>query len=748
MEKLKTNLRLKIILPVLSLLVVLAIAVAYSEYHIEHQKLADQHLSDLHKSEWLLTEKIDENEAVYKMLSDGICKDTEILRAFLGRDRDGLLEQAAPMYATLNAEYGITHFYFHTLDKTCFLRAHNPARFGDTIGRHTLANAMGTDTVSSGIEIGPLGTFTLRYVRPWRVDGQLIGFVELGKEVDAVTRDMKRVLGFEFVIVINKSRVDRTGWQEGLAMLDRAGDWDLLDDAVILNHTFEEFPAELTGHIQERCMDEGDCHKTPLIALHGQKQMMGCFGLVDAGGNPVGRMFVIQNVGVPAAIIAQSSMVFGAMVIVPSFIAAIFFYFYIGRIDHRLQRVHKDQQIEILHRKFAEAQLTEAKDRAEMAHAKLQETQKKLKLHVNQTPLGVVQWDTDLRVELWNAAAEKIFGFTAEEAIGCLAIDLIIPKDIQVRIETVRQTLVTESNALNECNENITHDGRRIMCQWYNTPLVDKHGQVVGVSSIVEDVTLKLEYEKGLKDAKDQAEAANHAKSQFMANMSHELRTPMNAIMGFSDLLRDEELTDEQIDYIETIHASSEHLLRLINDVLDISKIESGKEEIAWGVCSVRDLLDQLEHLMQNNAQSKGLQFVLDIRADVPEQVITDAKHLYQCLINLVGNAIKFTETGSVSLRVGLLDGASITSLYFEVVDTGIGIPADRQSKVFELFEQADVSTSRKYGGTGLGLAITRQLVEMMGGTVMLESDEGVGSTFTITLPLKRTLHPTTPSAL
>jgi signal transduction histidine kinase len=295
-------------------------------------------------------------------------------------------------------------------------------------------------------------------------------------------------------------------------------------------------------------------------------------------------------------------------------------------------------------------------------------------------------------------------------------------------------------------NENVTRDGRRIICQWYNTPLVDDDGVVIGVSSIIQDISKEQQYEYRLQKAKEHAEAANRAKSRFMANMSHELRTPMNAIMGFAELLKEEPLTDSQLDYVETIHTSSRHLLRLINDVLDISKIEAGKEEITLGVCSMREMLGQLEDLMDNEAQNKGLDFVLDIRDDVPNQIISDAKHLYQCLINLVGNAIKFTETGSVSLGVGMLEDAAQTRMFFEVTDTGIGIAPERQDKVFESFEQADIGTSRKYGGTGLGLTITRQLVEMMGGTITLESQVERGTTFTIVLPIQQTSCPVTGS--
>jgi PAS domain S-box-containing protein len=427
----------------------------------------------------------------------------------------------------------------------------------------------------------------------------------------------------------------------------------------------------------------------------------------------------------------------GLVVLASGLLASLFFCSYIHRIECSLKETHKKQKIEILHRKFAEAQLTEAKESAEAAFDEMAQVEQKLQLHIKQTPLGVIQWSPTFNVEGWNPAAEAIFGYSAEEAIGRTANELIVPEDVRESVDKICSDLLTATDASTNRNENITRDGRRIMCHWCNTPLIDGNGEVIGVSSIVEDITQKQKYEQGLEEAKERAEVANQAKSQFMANMSHELRTPMNAIMGFSELLKDEELNAEQHDYVDTIYLSSRHLLTLINDVLDISKIEAGKGEIALGVCSIRDLLDQLEQLVSTNAHSKGLQFELDIRADVPEQVITDAKHLYQCLINLVSNAIKFTETGSVILHVGLADNTVGPLLYFEVADTGIGIPEDRQEKVFESFEQGDSSTNRKYGGTGLGLAITRQLIEMMGGAVSLESQEGIGSIFTITLPVE-----------
>jgi PAS domain S-box-containing protein len=370
--------------------------------------------------------------------------------------------------------------------------------------------------------------------------------------------------------------------------------------------------------------------------------------------------------------------------------------------------------------------ITERKEAEESLH--------KLSQALEQSAESVVITDRHGVIEYVNPCFVELTHFSKEEAVG--RSPRILKSGNQTLSFYQRMwAKILAGEVFREVFVNKKKTGELFYEEKTIAPLKDERGNITNFVAVGRDITLRRRAEEELRKAKDAAEEANHAKSAFLANMSHEIRTPMNGIIGMTDLALDTELNAEQKEYLEMAKTSAESLLRVINDILDFSKIEAGKLEFEFLPFALRESLGETMKSLGHSAHRKNLELAWEVAPEVPEWIVGDRGRLRQMLVNLAGNAIKFTERGEVVLSVSQLSaGPESVELHFQMRDTGIGIPADKQDKIFGAFTQADSSTTRKYGGTGLGLAIVQRLVSLQGGKLWLESEAGKGSTFHFTL--------------
>ncbi|MEM6799959.1 MAG: ATP-binding protein [Bacteroidota bacterium] len=353
---------------------------------------------------------------------------------------------------------------------------------------------------------------------------------------------------------------------------------------------------------------------------------------------------------------------------------------------------------------------------------------------------GILTFDKEGTILSVNSAAQKIFSYTEEELKGKSMnfLSKSDPEEDENRfIAAITSMTSGELEAYSHENSATRKDGRSFPIDLSISKMEGAHGNIF--ITIIKDITERVRFQEELITAKEHAEAAAIAKTNFLSTMSHEIRTPMNAVIGLTNLLIQESPRPEQLDNLNVLKFSGENLLVLINDILDFNKIEAGRIEFEEIDFSLKTVANTIKEALGVKAKEKGIGLRIYMDSALPEVVVGDPTRLSQILNNLIGNAVKFTEKGKVTVDISLQDESDeYLHVDFEVEDTGIGIPEDKLSSVFESFTQSNSTITRKYGGTGLGLSITKRLIELQGSEIQLESEVGRGSTFAFSLKMKK----------
>ncbi len=664
-----------------------------------------------------------------------IAGDRPLQESFQRRDRATLLTVAQEIQARLSAE-GVTHFYFIDPDRRDFLRVHQPAVFGDRIDRHTLLEAEKSGQPASGLELGPSGILALRTVLPWQIEGKRVGYLELGIEIHHLVQLLRQALDVEAHLLIDKRFLDRSQWEAGMTRLGRGKQWERFADVVWIDDGSGPLSPELNRILQQDLAHivhlEGEAQEhlwtdhalyffQPILSVTGEEVAWLAVGKDDTKEDTARRIHLLT-------ILSASLLVAGLL----------------GWFLHRLLRT--------MERRLA------------TADTELRRSEQRSRAILDTAMDAIISTDTGGRILEFNSAAERMFGFAKSAVLGRDIAEMIVPPEFR---ESHRQGIAHylasgEHRVLNKIVEQVALDaqGRRLPVELAITVVNDQ--ETPFFTAYLRDITERRQMLESLRDsflvleetnqklttevaehhatlarletAVEQAETANQAKSQFLATMSHEIRTPMNAIIGLCDLLLEgSTLNPEEHHYVQVMNQAGEMLLALINDILDLSKIEAGQMVLEQESFDLAELVRDTLEILRVRTTDKGLALTCRIAENLPKALVGDAQRLRQLLLNLVGNAIKFTQAGEVAVSVGPNPEKGI---WIEVKDTGIGIAPAQQEAIFQPFTQAEMSTSRRFGGTGLGLTICQRLVKQMGGDIELESEPGRGSLFRLRLPL------------
>jgi PAS domain S-box-containing protein len=749
MDQTNHHLRRQIFIPILVSLCIMLVASIASIYMIQRLYVIDTIKSKVNGVEQLFPTLLGIESSQLSALIDKVEKDFKIQQAWLSRDKNSLLHATAPIFSELNAKYNITHFYFIDLEKVCYLRVHDPDRRGDYINRTTLDGAVREGKLYSGIELGPLGTFTLRAVYPWFIDGSLAGYLELGKEILHITPLIKQSLDVDLIFTIDKTRLNRPDWEAGMNMLGRESNWNLFPNSIVIDATYKKIPLK----IGERLSLTHKYHSDDIIEISEKNTQLRAMmvPLTDAAATDVGDMIVVLDV---TDLISHLKMITFSILAIFLFIGAIlsiFIYFFIGRTEHTILTIqdklvdeikeHKSTADDLkLHRDNLEALVEEGTrelnkslinlqqevDEKKIAEEALRLSEAQFRGVFEGSAVGITISDIKGNIIKSNAAYQEMLDYSENELENMNFSVITHSEDVAKHMGLYKELLEGKRDFMKLEKRYLAKDGQVVWGQLTVSLVHDKHGKPKFVIGLVENIGERLQLEN------ERIRASKLESIGILAGgIAHDFNNLLTAIIGNISLARNYiEPENKAVQRLQQAEKALQQTSELTNQLLTFAK---GGDPIKTTV-RITDIIKESASFALRGANVRcQFSFVDDLwRTEV------DIGQFSQVIQNLVINADHAMPKGGTiiisaenykSTSPGVLPLKKGKYIKISIMDSGQGIPQKDIPRIFDPY------FSTKDDGSGLGLAIVHSVVNKHNGHIEVESKPGEGTAFHIYIP-------------
>lgn len=778
-----------ILIPLFASILLLLIIFTLAIYRLQQKHINDDVQARLNNVSRYFNQFLASDARLIGETTHFVKDNPDIQNAWLAKDRNTLLTLTAPIFEKLHQDYRITHLYFIDVNQTCFLRVHNPPRFGDHITRFTLKSAAETVKPYWGIELGPYGTFTLRVVQPWFVNNTLTGFVEFGEEIDHIAPQLKSVVNVDLAFLIDKSLLNRDDWQEGLKMVGRTGDWDLMPNCVIADSTMPEVTPEfikLAGLPHKEHQDHILTAK-----LDGSTFSAGFVKLSDAAGHEVGNILVIKNITKERTSLQMLLVTIATMSFLIASTLISFFYIHIAGIEKHIIETHVSLATEIEKRKEVEILLRKHKDNLEdtvkertgeleqtnkylqgeiVERQKAENSLRKSEERFKQVAESADAWIWEVNAEglytYSSHVAEKVLGYKPEEIVGKKYFyDFFTPEVKEEFKKAAFETFNKKERFSGFVNPNIHKNGSTVILETTGTPILDDKRNLCGYRGADVDITernkaqqrqtqlleqlektnkrlqqeneLRTKAEKSLEKLNADLESTaiqlsrtNKQLNEFAHLATHDLKTPLRGIGTLAQWLYTDyydKLDDDGRQQINLLVKRVRRMDNIINAILQYSattrdKLKERKVDLNILLKTAVDKINPPENIK------------ITINKTLPV-LICEEEHLWQVFLNLISNAVKFSDKPQATIIIDVEDEKYFWK--FSVADNGPGIEPQHFDRIFQLFQT--LNNHDDVESEGIGLTLTKKIVELYDGKIWLTSKVGVGSTFFFTIPKQMT---------